>query len=65
MRLKGKRAFVTAAGQGIGRASVEAFIAEGAEVVASDINDDLLSGLNCETLILDATDGGSGRLACF
>jgi 2-keto-3-deoxy-L-fuconate dehydrogenase len=37
-RLKGKIAFVTAAGQGIGRAIAEAFIAEGAEVIASDLD---------------------------
>jgi len=56
MRLKGKRAFVTAAGQGIGRASAEAFIREGAEVVATDRNPDLLDGLACETQALDVTD---------
>ncbi|QHQ35536.1 SDR family oxidoreductase [Algicella marina] len=56
MRLKAKRAFVTAAGQGIGRATVEAFIAEGAIVMATDINSDLLDGLECETARLDVTD---------
>ena len=56
MRLQGKRAFITAAGQGIGRASAEAFIREGAEVVASDIRAELLEGLACETLTLDVTD---------
>ena len=35
-RLKGKIAVVTAAGQGIGRAIAEAFVAEGATVHASD-----------------------------
>lgn len=37
-RLKGKVAFVTAAGQGIGRAIAEAFIAEGAKVIATDLD---------------------------
>jgi NAD(P)-dependent dehydrogenase (short-subunit alcohol dehydrogenase family) len=41
-RLKGKRALVTAAGQGMGRAAVHAFVREGASVVATDINPDLL-----------------------
>lgn len=56
MRLKGKRAFITAAGQGIGRATAEAFIAEGAVVVATDLNPDLLTGLACRTAALDVTD---------
>lgn len=42
MRLNGKTALVTAAGQGIGRASVLALAAEGAQVLASDINEQLL-----------------------
>jgi 2-keto-3-deoxy-L-fuconate dehydrogenase len=37
-RLKGKVAFITAAGQGIGRAIAELFIAEGAAVIATDID---------------------------
>ncbi len=44
-RLKGKIAVVTAAGQGIGRAIAELFIAEGATVYASDIQRDKLDGL--------------------
>ena len=44
-RLKGKIAFVTAAGQGIGRAIAEAFVAEGAEVVATDLDPGKLKGL--------------------
>ena len=44
-RLKGKLAFVTAAGQGIGRAIAEAFIAEGAKVVATDLDAGKLKGL--------------------
>jgi 2-keto-3-deoxy-L-fuconate dehydrogenase len=46
-RLKDKVAFVTAAGQGIGRATVEAFIAEGARVIATDLDAGKLEGLAC------------------
>ncbi|PWC35778.1 SDR family oxidoreductase [Azospirillum sp. TSO35-2] len=42
-RLKGKTAIVTAAAQGMGRAAALAFAAEGARVVATDINDGLLA----------------------
>ncbi|MFO1267472.1 MAG: SDR family oxidoreductase [Rubrivivax sp.] len=44
-RLQGKTAFVTAAGQGIGRATAEAFAREGAKVIATDLNVELLAGL--------------------
>ncbi|WP_390911756.1 SDR family oxidoreductase [Pseudosulfitobacter sp. SM2401] len=44
-RLSGKRALVTAAGQGIGRASALAMAAEGAQVYATDINMDALSSI--------------------
>lgn len=43
-RLAGKTAFVTAAGQGIGKAVAMAFAAEGAKVWATDINEKLLDG---------------------
>jgi len=56
MRLQGKRAFVTAAGQGIGRAIAERFAAEGAHVVATDLRGELLAGLSGETFALDVTD---------
>ena len=42
MRLKGKIALVTAAGQGIGQAAALAMAAEGATVYATDVNADLL-----------------------
>ena len=45
MRLKGKTAFVTAAGAGIGRATALIFAAEGAEVIATDIDAEALSAL--------------------
>jgi 2-keto-3-deoxy-L-fuconate dehydrogenase len=44
-RLAGKTAFVTAAGQGIGRATAEAFAHEGATVIATDLNLDSLARL--------------------
>jgi 2-keto-3-deoxy-L-fuconate dehydrogenase len=57
LRLKGKRALVTAAGQGIGRAVAEAFAREGASVVAVDIDARLLSQTTgYETAALDLTD---------
>ncbi len=56
-RLAGKTAIVTAAGQGIGRAIAERFVAEGATVFASDLNVGLLADLTgATTMALDATD---------
>lgn len=56
-RLKGKRAFITAAGQGIGRAIAEAYLSEGAEVTATDLKGDLLAGLDgADCVALDVTD---------
>ncbi|MBN8919540.1 MAG: SDR family NAD(P)-dependent oxidoreductase, partial [Rhizobiales bacterium] len=48
-RLAGKTAFVTAAGQGIGRASAELFLREGAKVIATDIDEGKLAGLDGAT----------------
>ena len=47
-RLKGKKILVTAAGQGIGRATAVAFHNDGANVIATDINEKTLSALNKE-----------------
>lgn len=62
MRLKGKRAFVTAAGAGIGQATARAFAAEGAEVIATDLRAESLAPLAAEgitTAALDVTDAGA------
>lgn len=47
-RLKGKLTLVTAAGQGIGRAICEAFIEQGARVIATDVASEKLEGLKAE-----------------
>jgi 2-keto-3-deoxy-L-fuconate dehydrogenase len=66
-RLLGKTAFITAAGQGIGRAIVEAFVREGASVIATDINPALLQAVaqasGCQTRLLDVTDAAAVRTA--
>lgn len=46
-RLQDKLALVTAAGQGIGRAIAEAFAAEGANVIATDVDEHKLQGIKC------------------
>jgi len=61
-RLKGKRAIVTGAGQGIGRAAAELFAAEGAEVLALDRNADALADLaGCTPYVIDLTDRAAIR----
>lgn len=57
MRLQGKTILVTAAGQGIGRASALACLKEGANVIATDANESLFSCLDgMETAALDVRD---------
>jgi 2-keto-3-deoxy-L-fuconate dehydrogenase len=57
-RLSGKKALITAAAQGIGRASAIAFAAEGAEVIATDVSEEKLAGIEgVKTRRLDVTDG--------
>jgi len=48
--LTGKMAFVTAAGQGIGRATVKAFAAAGAKVIATDVDPAKLDGLQSDAI---------------
>ena len=65
-RLEGKSVLVTAAGQGIGRASVVAMADEGARVLATDIDADALAEIghpNVDTLVLDVRDDASARAA--
>jgi len=59
-RLEGKKAFITASGQGIGRAAALAFAREGAQVWATDVNAQLLAELEgregIRSRLLDVTD---------
>lgn len=58
--LQGKITLITAAAQGIGRASVDAFARAGASVIATDINEKLLADMagmpNVTTRVLDVLD---------
>ncbi len=60
MRLQGKTALITAAGQGIGKATALAMAQEGAQVWATDVNADLLRSYegvaNIQTAPLDVLD---------
>src|SRR4030088_517048 len=59
-RLFNKTALITAAGQGIGRATAEEFVREGARVIATDINQAQLATLTgCTTRRLDVTDAAA------
>ncbi|KUP92945.1 2-keto-3-deoxy-L-fuconate dehydrogenase [Tritonibacter horizontis] len=63
--LTGQRVLVTAAAQGIGRASAEAFVQAGAEVLATDINAEGLATLaGCTTARLDVLDATSVAEVC-
>ena len=61
MRLNNKKIIVTAAAQGIGRATAIAYSKEGANVIATDINEKKLNELkaensNIKTEVLDSTN---------
>src|SRR3954447_26560866 len=63
-RLTGKIAIITAAAQGIGRATVELFAREGGRVIATDINEAKLAGLqgaSVETRVLNVLDDEAVR----
>jgi 2-keto-3-deoxy-L-fuconate dehydrogenase len=60
MDLSGKRVLITAAAQGIGLASVQAYLAAGAEVFAADINAAALDTLEgAQKILLDVTDAAA------
>ncbi len=55
-RLEGKTALITAAGQGIGRAIAQRLLSEGATVIATDVNPNLLEGFAGRVEKLDVMD---------
>lgn len=61
--LNGKTVLITAAAQGIGRASAEAFAAAGAQVIATDVNESKLADVAGRERIdihrLDVLDSGA------
>src|SRR5579885_758295 len=64
LRLRGRTALLTAAGQGIGRATALAFAQEGADVWATDVNQSALESLAADnpqihTKALDVRDAGA------
>ena len=60
MDLSGKRVLITAAAQGIGHASVQAYLGAGAEVFAADINAGALEALaGAHKIVLDVTDAAA------
>lgn len=71
MRLQGKRVLISAAGQGIGRASALALLKEGAHVFATDINEVALETLKdeaggmLETFSLDVVDDDAVKAAAY
>jgi len=69
MRLKNKNIIVTAAAQGIGKSTALRFANEGANIIATDINEEKLKELQKENSSikiakLDATDSESVKLFC-
>ena len=69
MRLNNKKIVVTAAAQGIGRATALAFAKEGANVIATDINEEKLNEIkenysNIETYKLDSTNKSDVESFC-
>ncbi|MDB5734016.1 MAG: oxidoreductase, partial [Alphaproteobacteria bacterium] len=58
-KLQSKTVLITGAAAGIGRATVEMFVAEGARVIATDRDLQAMDGLNADRRQLDVTDAGA------